>query len=152
MTKHTLREENAEAPKGLMKVDNLIEILTQSAELSRVYTGHRWIWRSGAVTTPDGDQILMGGGWVEDAESAGQKNEELGIAGGLRQGVQYPNEVCPGDYSPYARGEDCSGWEDEILPLVLGDQWQEHEDYIEVANRIYNAVQEAMTRIANKRD
>jgi hypothetical protein len=105
-------------------------------------------WRSGTATPEGGSPIPCGGGWIESKDSADQANEEVGIAGGLRQGVSYPNEVQPGDYRPYSLGEDESGWEDDIMPLLYGPEWKSHEDVREHLAATYAAIQNALEKLA----
>jgi len=133
------------------ELKQLIAELVQSALLgdmeSDTETGAAW--KNGTVTTSDGDMVDMGGGWIENDESASQKNEEAGIAGGLRQGVSYPNETVSGSFTAYGYGEDESGWQKKIMPLVFGN-WEDADDADEIARQIFDAVQTEMTRIANE--
>lgn len=137
-----------------MKTDikELISDLVQSAILldadSDRETGAAWM--NGQVTTPDGETVDMGGGWIESEESANQKNEEAGIAGGLRQGVSYLNETVPGEFTAYSYGEDESGWQNKIMPLILGEDWEENDEADEIARQIFASVQTEMTRIASE--
>jgi hypothetical protein len=106
-------------------------------------------WRNGIAVLRDGTRIDCGGGWIEGVESANNKNEELGIAGGLRQGVRYPNEVVEGDFSPYRFGEDESGWEEKLMPVIYGSNWQNREDADEEVRSVHAAIQEALASIAH---
>jgi hypothetical protein len=129
---------------------DLIDQLTTSASLGPIENDCSvpCTWRNGEVTTPGGDAVPMGGGWIESAESADLKNEELGIAGGLRQGVSYPNEVQAGAYTPYGYGEDESGWQDAVMPVLLGEDWQQHPDADDAARKIFAAVQAELASLA----
>jgi len=141
-------------PTDIMKtaLNELIAELVQSAILCDTETDTETgaAWKNGTVTTPDGDMVDMGGGWIENEESANQKNEEAGIAGGLRQGVSYPNETVAGSFSAYGYGEDESGWQKEIMPLVLGEDWENADEADEAARQIFDAVQAEMARLANE--
>ena len=106
-------------------------------------------WRNGIAVLRDGTRIDCGGGWIESAESANEKNEELGIAGGLRQGVTYPNEVVEGDFSPYRFGEDESGWEKKLMPVIYGANWENREDADEEVRSVHAAIQKALASIAH---
>jgi hypothetical protein len=105
-------------------------------------------WRNGIVTLPDGDTIDCGGGWIETDESAEITNEAAGIAGGIRQGVSYPNETTAGQFTPYEIGEDESGWENDIMPAIYGDDWQEREDADDELEDVYDKIQAALASLA----
>jgi hypothetical protein len=107
-------------------------------------------WRCGTVSF-DASTVACGGGWIESEESANQKNEEAGIAGGLRQGVSYPNETIGGDFSPYAYGEDESGWQESVMRRICGDQWEEMEDADDMAREVYAAIQTELAKLAETR-
>jgi len=147
-----IHEADDQAELVEAEVASLIEDLVGSAILGDLESDSSCggKWRSGEVTTPDGDSVSMGGGWIETAESANQANEEAGIAGGLRQGVFYPNETIAGQFRPYSMGEDESGWQKEIMPIVLGENWEDHDDARDIAERIYSAVQEELARLAGE--
>ena len=138
-------------PSQTEELNELIADLVRSAILDDVESEHEGAaWKNGIVMTPDGYMIDMGGGWIENKESANQKNEEAGIAGGLRQGVSYPNETVAGSFSAYEYGEDESGWQQKIMPFVFGENWEEHDDADEVARQIFDAVRDEMTKMANE--
>ena len=105
-------------------------------------------WRNGIVILEDGSRIDCGGGWIENEESANQKNEEAGIAGGLRQGVSYPNETVVGEFSPYSFGEDESGWQDKAMAAIYGADWEERENADDEARDVHSAIQKALATIA----
>lgn len=128
------------------KLIELIKEIADSAILNDPETDESvpCAWRNGEVTLPDGTTVPMGGGWIQNEESANQANELAGIAGGLRQGVRYPNETCVGDYAPYGYGEDESGWQELVMPVLLGEDWREHEYGDEIACRVFDAVQDEL--------
>ena len=105
-------------------------------------------WRNGVVILDDGTRIDCGGGWIENEESANQKNEEAGIAGGLRQGVSYPNETVVGEFTPYSYGEDESGWQEKLMPVLYGADWENREDADDEAREAYAAIQDALKALA----
>ncbi len=106
-------------------------------------------WRNGTVFFDAPETLLdCGGGWIETKKSAEQRNEESGIAGGLRQGISYPNEVRAGDYTPYEYGEDESGWQDLLMARIFGDDWFKREDADERAREVYAAIQEELAKLA----
>ena len=100
-------------------------------------------WRNGQVDTGE-YTIPMGGGWIASPAMAAAENERAGIAGGLRQGVSYPNETVAGEFVPYSYGEDESDWEGELMPLLLGEKWEDHADADEIARALFDAVQAAL--------
>ena len=104
-------------------------------------------WRNGIFFLEDGTRIACGGGWIENKESANQKNEEAGIAGGLRQGVRYPNENIAGKYTPYSYGEDESGWESYLMPALIGGDWEDRDADGEIAEEAYRQIQAALTEL-----
>lgn len=105
-------------------------------------------WRNGIVILQDGSRIDCGGGWIENEDSANQKNEEAGIAGGLRQGVSYPNETAAGEFSPYSFGEDESGWQEKLMPVIYGADWEERENADEESRKVYATIQAAFQNLA----
>lgn len=105
-------------------------------------------WRNGIVILGDGTRIDCGGGWIENEESANQKNEEAGIAGGLRQGVSYLNETIVGEYTPYSYGEDERGWESYLMPALLGGDWAKLDADGEIAEEAYRKIQKALAALA----
>ena len=105
-------------------------------------------WRNGIATLPDGSRIDCGGGWIETDESAEIANEAAGIAGGLRQGVSYPNETVAGQYTPYTIGEDESGWQGHLMPAIYGADWEEREDADDEADEAYAKIQKALAALA----
>jgi len=107
-------------------------------------------WRNGKVTF-DGrlaGTYDCGGGWIENEGSANQKNEEAGIAGGLRQGVSYPNETAAGSYTPYGYGEDESGWQEAIMSRIFGEDWANDDDADENARNVHAAIQKGLAKLA----
>lgn len=131
---------------------SVIAKIAESAELDPLETDQDTgaAWRNGEVTNPiTGETISMGGGWVESEESADMANEEAGIAGGLRQGVWYPNETVVGQFTPYKYGEDESGWQAEIMPSIYGDGWEDHPDAEDTSEEIFKAVQAELRRQAD---
>lgn len=104
-------------------------------------------WRNGVVTLSDGHAVDCGGGWIESQESADQKNEELGIAGGVRQGVSYPNTVRVGDYTPYRLGEDESDWVDHIMPHLLGGRWGTYPELDDEIRSAHAEIQKGLKAI-----
>lgn len=139
---------------------NEIEIagITLTLELGPIEKDHDTggQWRNGTVILPEGRRVSCGGGWIENEETADRENERLGIAGGLRQGVSYPNEVQAGDFTPYAYGEDETGWQEVIMPLILAgnpeaktaEHWSEVEDADEIARDAYRKIQESFQGLA----
>jgi len=105
-------------------------------------------WRNGIVILKDGSRIDCGGGYIESIRSAEQKNEEAGIAGGLRQGVYYPNQTIAGEYTPYSFGEDESGWKAKVMPAIYGADWEERENADDEAREVHAAIQKALATIA----
>lgn len=139
---------------------NEIEIagMTLTLELGPIEKDHDAgsQWCNGTVILPDGRRVSCGGGWIESEEAADQENERLGIAGGLRQGASYPNEVKAGDFTPYAYGEDETGWQEVIMPLTLATKqhfhavshWSEMQDADDMARITYAMIQEGFQKIA----
>ena len=126
------------------ELKNLIAEIAESAELDGAQTDESvgCAWRNGRVDHPtENYSVPMGGGWIETEASAELQNEEAGIAAGLRQGVYYPNETVPGEFTAYGLGEDESGWQKEIMPALLGEDWEDHEDADEVERMVFEAVQ-----------
>lgn len=76
-------------------------------------------WRNGRVIAPNGETIPMGGGWIEN-----------------------------GEYVPYARGEDESGWEEKIMPFFLGKDWDDHPLADEWTNMIFADIQSTLANLA----
>jgi hypothetical protein len=105
-------------------------------------------WRNGTIILEDGTRIDCGGGWVENEEGANQRNEAAGIAGGMRQGVWYPNETHAGDYVPYKYGEDESGWQEPLMQVLYGEGWENHEDADEEVRDVYASIQDALSALA----
>jgi hypothetical protein len=105
-------------------------------------------WRNGIVILPDGARIDCGGGWIETEESAEIANEASGIAGGLRQGVSYPNETTAGQFTPYEIGEDESGWENHIMPAIYGTAWKSREDADDELEEVYSQIQSSLATLA----
>ncbi len=121
---------------------------TLRIELLAVERDEAAAWRNGIVILEDGSRIDCGGGWIENEESANQKNEEAGIAGGLRQGVSYPNETVVGEFSPYSYGEDESGWQDKVMTAIYGADWEEREDADDEAREVHASIQKALATLA----
>lgn len=115
-------------------------------ELRAVEDDNGSTWRNGEAQLPDGTRFLCGGGWIENAESANLKNEEAGIAGGLRQGVFYPNETFAGEFTPYAFGEDESGWENQLMPYLYGENWEDREEADDERRAVHQTIQEALAQ------
>lgn len=131
-------------------IKNQIEEIAKSAILEDIETDRDCgtQWRNGLATAPDGRQIPMGGGWIANEDTANRQNELAGIAGGMRQGVWYPNETLPGAFIPYEYGEDESGWQDEIMPSLLGEDWRENDDADDIARELFQQVQDELERQA----
>ncbi len=104
--------------------------------------------RNGIVILPNGRRVGCGGGWIETEESAEIANEAAGIAGGIRQGVFYPNETIAGQYTPYEIGEDESGWENHIMPAIYGDDWESREDADDELEEVFQTIQTALATLA----
>ena len=105
-------------------------------------------WRNGSVTLPDGTSVDCGGGWIENESSANHANEEAGIAGGLRQGVSYPNETVVGEYTPYDFGEDESGWESRLMSVLYGAEWEDREDADDLRRSTHATIPKALATLA----
>jgi len=123
---------------------------TIALELLTIESDHETLgaWRNGIVILEDGTRIDCGGGWIENEESANQANEEAGIAGGLRQGVSYPNETVVGDFTAYGYGEDVSGWKYKLMPYLYGADWEDREDADDEAREAHAAIQQAFATLA----
>ena len=106
------------------------------------------IWRNGAVKLPNGQKIDCGGGFIETEKSALEKNNELGISGGMSQGVWYPNAAHAGDFTPYKIGEDGSGWDEKLMPYVY-ENWDEldEDEKHELTNNVYDEIQKHFSEI-----
>jgi hypothetical protein len=58
-------------------------------------------WHNATVTTPDGQTIHVGGGWVHSAESASHDNRCSGLAVDACPQVYWPGAVREGDFEAY---------------------------------------------------
>lgn len=136
--------QNSWKPQGS---DSIIQAIIDSARLGPVDydtdTGAKW--RSGEVIPPNrGTSIPMGGGWIESDESANMRNEEAGIAGGMSQGVWYPKQTLEGSFRPFTLGEDESGWQITLMPLILGPDYRDHPEYADIELSLFNGVQKKL--------
>lgn len=117
-------------------------------ELNAIERDEAAAWRNGTIILEDGTRISGGGGWIMNEESANLANEEAGIAGGLRQGVSYPNETVAGDFVAYAYGEDESGWQDAVMTALYGAEWEDREEADEEAREVHANIQKALKTLA----
>jgi hypothetical protein len=58
-------------------------------------------WCNGVVTTPDGQTIHVGGGWIHTHDSALRQNRCSGLAVDTCPEVRWPGATKEGDFEPY---------------------------------------------------
>jgi len=96
---------------------------------------------NGSVMTHLGNHVRVGGGIVHDDQSANSENEAAGIAGGMRQGVWYPNQTSVGDFEPY-EGHD-NGYLDGLARDTGIDIENDHDAWRELVDRVQEATMRA---------
>jgi hypothetical protein len=58
-------------------------------------------WCNATVTTPDGQTIHVGGGWIHTHDSALRQNHCSGLAVDTQPGVYWPGATKEGEFEPY---------------------------------------------------
>lgn len=103
-------------------------------------------WRNGKIQI-DGQTVSGGGGWILSEKLANVENEERGV--NLSATQNWPNAVQAGDFQPYEFGEDESGWESTIMPLLYGAEWENSEDSRDLEAQVFADIQKNFAEIAN---
>jgi hypothetical protein len=99
-------------------------------------------WHNATVTTPDGQTIHVGGGWIYTSESALRQNRCSGLAVDTCPEVRWPGATKEGDFEPYDAADigDIDG-----LMQAVGLSSQERQQAV-------SAVQEASREAFLSRD